>query len=57
MNRIVDYYAKRPQVQESLLYNCTGIKESTKYEDVACVRMQSTYVLIREVSAILKAAQ
>jgi GTP cyclohydrolase I len=25
MNRIVEYYAKRPQVQERLTTNCSGI--------------------------------
>ena len=38
MNRIVDYYARRPQVQERLtLQIVTELQNVLKTEDVACV--------------------
>jgi len=38
MNRIVDYYAKRPQVQERLTIQIVKeLQEVLKTEDVACV--------------------
>jgi GTP cyclohydrolase I len=38
MNRIVDYYAKRPQVQERLTMQIVNeLKKALNTEDVACV--------------------
>jgi GTP cyclohydrolase I len=38
INRIVDYYAKRPQVQERLTMQIVGaMKEALGTKDVACI--------------------
>jgi len=57
MNRIVDYFAKRPQVQERLTMQIVKeLQEVLNTEDVACVLMQSIYVLILVEFVILIAA-